>query len=212
MQELLQNNIPELLGLIFLPACGFIFRFILISVGQSWARSYPQLATFMILPLVTNIVTSVISGNIALSLGMVGALSIVRFRNPVKSPFELVVFFFLITLGISYSVDFRWALLLVFSVSSVIVFIYFLDALLKSFFSISLYSTSFNEGNEMSTLEIISSSSIDDLNESEFLIGFSKNSGSYTYRLASLNALNLKRISMNYQNKNEVEEINFNIF
>jgi hypothetical protein len=123
-----------------------------------------------------------------------------------------VVFFFLITLGISYSVDFRWALLLVFSVSSVIIFIYFLDALLRAFFSISLYSTSFNEGNEMSTLEIISSSSIDDLNENEFLIGFSKNSDSYTYRLASLNVLNLKRISMNYQNKNEVKEINFNIF
>jgi hypothetical protein len=212
MQESLLNNIPELSGLIFLPTCGFIFRSVLIYVGQSWARSYPQLATFMILPLVTNIVTSVISGNIALSLGMVGALSIVRFRNPVKSPFELVVFFFLITLGISYSVDFRWALLLVFSVSSVIIFIYFLDALLRAFFSISLYSTSFNEGNEMSTLEIISSSSIDDLNENEFLIGFSKNSDSYTYRLASLNVLNLKRISMNYQNKNEVKEINFNIF
>ena len=212
MQESLLNNIPELSGLIFLPTCGFIFRSVLIYVGQSWARSYPQLATFMILPLVTNIVTSVISGNIALSLGMVGALSIVRFRNPVKSPFELVVFFFLITLGISYSVDFRWALLLVFSVSSVIIFIYFLDALLRAFFSISLYSISFNEGNEMSTLEIISSSSIDDLNENEFLIGFSKNSDSYTYRLASLNVLNLKRISMNYQNKNEVKEINFNIF
>ena len=68
MQDLLLNNIPELLGLIFLPACGFFFRFILTFVGQSWARSYPQLATFMILPLVTNIVTSVISGNIALSL------------------------------------------------------------------------------------------------------------------------------------------------
>ena len=135
MQETLLNNLPELLGLIFLPTCGFIFRSVLIYVGQSWARSYPQLATFMILPLVTNIVTSVISGNIALSLGMVGALSIVRFRNPVKSPFELVVFFFLITLGISYSVDFRCAILLVVAVAFIVLFIYLLDAILKNFFS-----------------------------------------------------------------------------
>ncbi len=212
MQETLLNNLPELFGLIFLPTCGFIFRSVLIYVGQSWARSYPQLATFMILPLVTNIVTSVISGNIALSLGMVGALSIVRFRNPVKSPFELVVFFFLITLGISYSVDFRWAILLVVSVSFIVLFIYLLDAILKNFFSYSLYSSSFNEGNEMSTLEIISSKPINELNESKYLIGFSKDLDIYTYRLASLNVDGLREVSMFYQENNEIKEINFNTF
>ena len=51
------------------------------------------------------VITSSISNNIALSLGMVGALSIVRFRTPVKNPFELIVYFFLITLGIVMSVD-----------------------------------------------------------------------------------------------------------
>ena len=52
--------------------------------------------------------------NIALSLGMIGALSIVRFRNPVKSPFELVMFFALLTLGISISVDLKWGLIVIF--------------------------------------------------------------------------------------------------
>ena len=36
-----------------------------------------------------------------LSLGMIGALSIVRFRNPIRSPFELTVYFLSITLGIT---------------------------------------------------------------------------------------------------------------
>ena len=50
-------------------------------------------------------ITSVISNNIALSLGMVGALSIVRFRTPVKNPSELVIYFILITLGIVVNVN-----------------------------------------------------------------------------------------------------------
>ena len=36
---------------------------------------------------------------------MVGALSIVRFRTPVKNPLELVIYFYLITLGIVTSVN-----------------------------------------------------------------------------------------------------------
>ena len=41
------------------------------------------------------IITIAISDNWALSLGMIGALSIVRFRNPVRSSFELTLFFYL---------------------------------------------------------------------------------------------------------------------
>ena len=43
---------------------------------------------------------------------MVGALSIVRFRNPVRSSYELVLFFLLITLGITASVNIYWTLIL----------------------------------------------------------------------------------------------------
>ena len=57
------------------------------------------------LPPVTMVITTLIAGNIALSLGMIGALSIVRFRNPVKNPFELIIFFALITIGIGVAVD-----------------------------------------------------------------------------------------------------------
>ncbi len=46
-----------------------------------------------------------ISGNLGLSLGMIGALSIVRFRTPIKSPLELVVYFVLIVIGISITVS-----------------------------------------------------------------------------------------------------------
>ena len=44
---------------------------------------------------------------------MVGALSIVRFRNPVRSPLELSVYFGAITMGIAASVNLLWLIFLV---------------------------------------------------------------------------------------------------
>ena len=45
-----------------------------------------------------------IAGNLGLSLGMIGALSIVRFRTPIKSSLELIIYFIFIVIGISISV------------------------------------------------------------------------------------------------------------
>ena len=63
-------------------------------------KTITSFLTFVLLPPIGYLITEVISSNIALSLGMVGALSIVRFRTPVKSPLELVNYFMLITIGI----------------------------------------------------------------------------------------------------------------
>ena len=95
----------ELKPIILLVTSGILLRFSLTFTGQAWAKSHAQTVTFMLLPLITYIITKTISGNIALSLGMIGALSIVRFRHPVKSALELVVYFALITIGIAASVD-----------------------------------------------------------------------------------------------------------
>ena len=42
---------------------------------------------------------------------MVGALSIVRFRHPVKNSLELVIYFALITVGISAGVNIKYTIL-----------------------------------------------------------------------------------------------------
>ena len=91
--------------IIFLIFSSLFFRFLLEICGQRWIRTIAHTSTLTILPIVTFIITKIISGNIALSLGMVGALSIVRFRNPVRSPLELSVYFAAITLGITSSVN-----------------------------------------------------------------------------------------------------------
>ena len=68
---------------------GLSIRLTLSLVKQRWASTYHHTLSYILLPLITLTITHVISGNIALSLGMIGALSIVRFRNPVKNPLEL---------------------------------------------------------------------------------------------------------------------------
>ena len=82
---------------LFLVFAGFTIRYVLIIAGQRWANTYHHLGSYVLLPVISLVISSIIKDDIALSLGMIGALSIVRFRNPVKSPFELVMFFALVT-------------------------------------------------------------------------------------------------------------------
>ena len=73
--------------------------------GQQWTSLKSQRYSSLILPPAGAIITWTISSNLALSLGMIGALSIVRFRTPVKNPLELVIFFCYLILGISAGVN-----------------------------------------------------------------------------------------------------------
>ena len=56
--------------------------------------------TLILLTLVTGPVVMAIGSNVALSMGMVGALSIVRFRTAVKEPLDTAYMFWSITMGI----------------------------------------------------------------------------------------------------------------
>ena len=112
---------------ILIVVLGLLLRFILTFCKQLWVTTYHHTMTFMILPFTTYIITKLISGNIALSLGMVGALSIVRFRNPVKNSFELVMFFALITLGISGSVGYVYTIGYFFILSSIIILAFIIE-------------------------------------------------------------------------------------
>jgi hypothetical protein len=103
-------------------ALGLYLRLLISIIShQQWLKNYSQYFIFSILPITGFIITSVISNNIALSLGMVGALSIVRFRTPVKNPAELVIYFVLITLGIVVNVSSNIALNFILFVTLVIV-------------------------------------------------------------------------------------------
>ena len=61
--------------------------------------------SLLLLTLVTTLVMSVIGNNIALSLGMVGALSIVRFRTPIKDTRDTTYIFWCVAVGICCGVS-----------------------------------------------------------------------------------------------------------
>ncbi len=56
--------------------------------------------TLVMMTLVTTPVVMCIGSNVALSMGMVGALSIVRFRTAVKDPLDTAYMFWALTMGI----------------------------------------------------------------------------------------------------------------
>lgn len=62
--------------------------------------------SLLMLTMVTTLIMNVIGNNIALSLGMVGALSIVRFRTAVKDPRDTAYIFWCIAVGISCGVSY----------------------------------------------------------------------------------------------------------
>ncbi len=174
----------ELTPIILLLVSGLLLRFSLTFTGQAWAKSHAQTVTFMVLPIITYVITKTISGNIALSLGMIGALSIVRFRHPVKSALELVMYFDLITIGIATSVRTKWAIQLVLCTIFIIFFVKILQKI-STKYGKSFYNLSFNEGNISNTLEVISSKKINIIEESNNLANSLNDNENkiFTYRL-----------------------------
>ena len=168
MEILLQQQ-DKILDVTLLFLCSLFFRFLLQVMGQRWIVTVAHTSTLVFLPILTYVITSVISGNIALSLGMVGALSIVRFRNPVRSPLELSVYFGAITMGITASVSIQWLFLLVTSMLFATIILATLHFVALVVIKKPLFVASFSEGNNLSTLNLQASSNIMELDESHFL-------------------------------------------
>ena len=104
MDIILSTIVASILGLIvFLVHSYFLNQYL---------RTKNNLALALMLPMITAIITKTISTNLFLSLGMIGALSIVRYRTPVKSTYELTLLFALVTIGISSIVNIKYSIFL----------------------------------------------------------------------------------------------------
>ena len=201
----------ELAPLALLLIGGLSFRFALTLTGQHWAQTYQQTVAFLILPFVTYIITKTISGNIALSLGMIGAMSIVRFRNPVKSALELVMYFALITLGISASVRTKWAIQLILIILGIIVGVKLVQTISKKF-NKSFYNLSFNEGVSLHMIEVHSSEKIEMIEKSQNLkvIINLPNQNEFVYRLAFENKMQLESVKEQLEKIKNIKKIDIN--
>ena len=98
-----QLNLTNLSVNIFLSALmAFILSRIYIRFARSISNRELFSKNFIILAMTTTLIITIIKSSIALSLGLVGALSIVRFRAAIKEPEELTYLFLTIGIGLGF--------------------------------------------------------------------------------------------------------------
>jgi len=111
-------------GIILSSLMGLITVLIASLNNFRFLRDANHVAVGSLLPPVGFVIVYVIGSNLALSLGMIGALSIIRFRNPVRSSYELLIYFLLLTIGISMKVNIFVSLALVLFANTIFIFLY----------------------------------------------------------------------------------------
>jgi len=94
------NLVDTILALFFAFAIGFFVQFVYRKTfnGVMYSQSFG--ASLVAMCVTTTFVILAVTSNVVLSLGMVGALSIVRFRTAVKEPIEICYLFWAIAAGI----------------------------------------------------------------------------------------------------------------
>tara|TARA_Y100000294_G_scaffold136095_1_gene128917 strand:+ start:228 stop:845 length:618 start_codon:yes stop_codon:yes gene_type:complete len=201
----------ELKDIFLLVFGGLLLRYSLTLTGQAWAKSHAQTVAFMILPLITFVITKTITGNIALSLGMIGALSIVRFRHPVKSALELIMYFDLITIGIATSVRTKWAIQLILGTMLIIFSVKIVQKIYQKFGK-SFYNVSFNEGQALNSIEVFAKEKIDLIEKDNNLTTLFDNSaeGEIVYRLTFENKNQLQLFKKKIEGLKSINKININ--
>jgi len=189
---------------------GLIIYFLLIVIQQKWVNTLHYLITYLLLPPVAFVITNVISNNLALSLGMIGALSIVRFRNPVKNPLELVIFFALLTLGISFAVNTKWGFFLLIFIVVILIFSKLIEIIFKKYnlFNLFNYSFSTNDGELNNLVEVESLVKLDYLEADPNLIYHAKEEGKlYIYKIASSDRKKIDSLKNKLQSDSQIKNL-----
>jgi hypothetical protein len=202
------NNLEFLILTVVAIFCGLSFRFSLGFAKQLWSQTYHYNLTFSLLPAITLVITTLIAGNIALSLGMIGALSIVRFRNPVKNPFELVIFFGLITIGIAMAINYKYGIGLTVIMNLAIIIFKIFDNFFEKRGK-KIFSYSFEEGNQLNILQIKSKRKLEiveshiNLNE----LSIDNKNQIFSYELVFGSKKELNDFKSKIENQKDIEDL-----
>ena len=70
------------------------------KLGKGFSDRKVTSSNFIYVAMTTMLIITIVKSSLALSLGLVGALSIVRFRTPIKEPEELAYLFIAIAMGL----------------------------------------------------------------------------------------------------------------
>ena len=103
-----QDSIPIfgfIINFLFTFLCSWILSKVYKSYGTSISDRNLFSKNFIFISLTTMLIITIIKSSLALSLGLVGALSIIRFRTAIKEPEELMFLFISIALGLGFGAN-----------------------------------------------------------------------------------------------------------
>jgi uncharacterized membrane protein YhiD involved in acid resistance len=98
--------VSVLLSLTLSLVFSFILRWHFIHFGKTLSNRENFSSTFPYITATTMLIIIIVKSSLALSLGLIGALSIIRFRTPVKEPEELAYLFIAISIGIGFGANY----------------------------------------------------------------------------------------------------------
>lgn len=99
--DALTNIIPVLVALVVAAIMGLLIYYVYGKAFHGVVFNHKFSVTLAVMTVLSAMITLAISSNIALSLGMVGALSIVRYRTAIKDPLDIMYLFWAVGSGIA---------------------------------------------------------------------------------------------------------------
>jgi hypothetical protein len=102
------------INLLIAAILSYILRGVYINYGHSLSNRKEFARNIIFICVTTMLIITVVKSSLALSLGLVGALSIVRFRTAIKEPEELAYLFLAIAIGLGMGADQRVITLIAF--------------------------------------------------------------------------------------------------
>ncbi len=102
------TNVPQIpmgafvINMFLAALCCYALAQVYVRFGRSLSNRATLARNFMMIGVTTMLIISIVKSSLALSLGLVGALSIVRFRTAIKEPEELAYLFITISVGLGF--------------------------------------------------------------------------------------------------------------
>lgn len=126
VQNILNTNVDVVdvvfnIGIAF--ACGLIISFVyrIVYNGPNYSPSFVN--SMVLLAMITSIVIAVIGNSIARAFGLVGAMSIIRFRTAVRDTLDIVFIFLSLTIGMAAGVGLKYIAIFGTLITSLVIFL-----------------------------------------------------------------------------------------
>ena len=122
-----------LLNIVICAVLLYLLSLIYIRFGKAISNRNQLAKVLILVGITTFIIISIVKSSLALSLGLVGALSIVRFRTAIKEPEELGYFFIAISIGLGMGANQLLPTLIGFLILVIVIILLSKNSLGKSF-------------------------------------------------------------------------------